>query len=105
MVAAAALATLAGCSWSFKSDNIKMKFNDRRLTPGTRHTDDRGCVLGASRARAEGNGKAGIDLSSATRDGLRLSGKDPVEWRLVPARDVAAGPRKRVAAPSRTAGS
>jgi hypothetical protein len=63
---------------------------------GPWRTDDREYVLGGSRPRAEAQGKAGIDLSPAVRDYLGLSGRDLVDWRLVKAEGVPAGPWKRV---------
>jgi len=201
VVAAVAMATLLGCSWNLKSDNIKMKFNDageeigpwhRRVLatvfwvgePGNErsawdprwqenfggvdhpekrngylpaafapranvfycalpyndvagrpdarsglkgrwveiragerscycqwedagpwYVDDRDYVLGSARPRAEGQGRAGIDLSPGARDYLRLTGKDFVDWRLVRRRDVPPGPWLRVVADSRGAGA
>jgi hypothetical protein len=194
MIAIAVIATLVGCSWSLKSDNVKMKFSEKRAAPGPWHrevlattfwvgepgnqqsawdpkwqenfgglddprkrngwlpaaftprgnvfycalpyndvagrpnsrsklkgrwvevraggrscycqwedvgpwhVDDRAYVLGTARPRAEANGKAGIDLAPAARDYLRLSGRDNVDWRFVPDRNVPAGPWKRIAA-------
>ncbi len=64
---------------------------------GPRYTDDREYVLGRSRPRAEAEGKAGIDLSPAVRDHLRLSGRDLVDWRWVaPGEKVPAGPWRQV---------
>jgi hypothetical protein len=51
---------------------------------GPWRVDDRDYVLGTARPRAEKQGRAGIDLSPAVRDYLRLTGKDLVDWRFVP---------------------
>ncbi|HOX08131.1 MAG TPA: hypothetical protein PK280_17175 [Planctomycetota bacterium] len=57
---------------------------------GPWYVDDRDYVLGECRPRAEGQGRAGIDLSPAVRDYLKLSGKDLVDWRFADA--APAGP-------------
>ena len=59
---------------------------------GPWRTDDREYVLGTARPRAEKQGRAGIDLSPAVRDYLKLTGKDLVSWRFVAA--PPAGPWK-----------
>lgn len=60
---------------------------------GPWHTDDEKYVFGGARPKAEAEGKAGIDLSPAVRDYLKLGGKDPVDWRLTaPGEQPPAGP-------------
>jgi len=63
---------------------------------GPWYADDREYVLGSARPKAEAEGKAGIDLSPAVRDHLKLSGKDLVSWCWVSPEQVPAGPWKGV---------
>lgn len=58
-------------------------------------TDDWRYVFGNARPKTKGNGGAGIDISPACRDFLKLDGNDYVDWRFVEVSEVPNGPWRR----------
>lgn len=59
---------------------------------GPFQTDHWEYVFGGAEPKANRNGGAGIDVSPAVRDFLKLRSGDRVQWRFVEARDVPSGP-------------
>ena len=57
-------------------------------------TDDWPYVFGRSRPRNRANNAAGIDVSPAVRDYLRIKGAAKVDWRFVSSKEVRSGPWK-----------
>jgi hypothetical protein len=54
--------------------------------------DDFGYVFGRANPTSHANQSAGIDLSPAVTDALRLDGESPVTWQFVDRADVGPGP-------------
>ncbi len=58
--------------------------------------DDYGYVFGHSRPRNKKNEGAGIDVSPAVRDYLKLAGLDKVSWQFVSEEEIPNGPWKEI---------
>ena len=59
---------------------------------GPFRTDHSNYVFGTDRPSANRNGGAGLDVSPAVRDYLRMDGADLADWRFVEVGEVPAGP-------------
>ncbi len=57
--------------------------------------DDSGYVFGTAKPKSKTNDHAGLDLSPAVNDYLKLEDVDVVDWRFVDAKDVPDGPWKK----------
>ena len=62
---------------------------------GPFRTDDWQYVFGTSRPATSGNGGAGIDVSPAVRDFLKMDSSAVVDWRFVELEEVEPGPWRR----------
>ena len=58
--------------------------------------DDKTYVFGNGLPRSKKNNNAGIDLSPAVQDFLKLNGEEPVDWRFIDDKDVPDGPWKSI---------
>jgi hypothetical protein len=90
-----------GAKSAFKDCWVEVRANGKSCLcqwedVGPWYADDARYVFEGARPKAEAEGKAGIDLSPAVRDYLKLSGKDLVDWCFVSAAKVPAGPWKQV---------
>jgi len=61
---------------------------------GPFNTDDSAYVFGSAAPRNTSNHSAGIDVSPAVRDALRLGGMGAVDWQFVDEAEVPGGPWK-----------